>query len=297
MTSFTEAFVMTAPGTGALDSWPLTAGEVTIEVTACGLCQREYGVWHGNIPRTFPDVLGHEVVGCVVDGPWPAGTAVAGMGIQALARHVRVPAWQVAPVPHAGPEFSLVEPLACAVNAVEQDPSPPSSTAVVYGLGVLGQFIAAILARRGRRVVAVDSDAPRRELAAAVGAVVHPPDDPAFRTEVRAAGAAFECTADEAVLWNLSNDLAPGATLVIVAHHRGGRMPAGQLLDRWHSGGLKIRNAVPWTADDMAACVRAAASAWLDLSRFPIRCGSLADAPALLREAPRGAVLRHVVVV
>jgi threonine dehydrogenase-like Zn-dependent dehydrogenase len=219
------------------------------------------------------------------------------MGIQGLARHARVPTWQVAPVPAAAPEFSLVEPLACAVNAVDQDPSPTSSPAVVFGLGLLGQFIVTLLADAGRPVVAVDTDAPRREVAAASGAVVYPPGDQAVRAAVRAAGVAYECTAAESVLWSLSADLAPGTALVIVAHHRGGRLPAGQFLDRWHSGGLKVFNAVPRTARDMAACVRSAASSPINLSRFAIRCGSLADVPALLHEAPRGVVMRHVVVV
>jgi L-iditol 2-dehydrogenase len=292
----TEAFVMTGPRNGSVEAWPLARGEVTIRVTACGLCQREYGVWSGRVPRVFPSVLGHEVVGIVEDGPWAAGTCVAGMGNEALARHIRVPAWQVAPVPAAGAEYTLIEPLACALNAVEQDPSDPNGVAVVYGLGILGQFITTILRQRGRPVLAVDIDPDRRAIAAATGAEPVDPTDPRLLLALKAAAVGYECTADERVLWELSNILAPGSGLVIVAHHKGGTVMAGELLDRWHTGGLKIRNAVPWTALDMGDCVRSAAYMGLDLARFPIRCGNLEDTPALLAESPRSLVLRHVVV-
>jgi threonine dehydrogenase-like Zn-dependent dehydrogenase len=292
----TEAFVMTGPRCGAVGTWPLARGEVTIRVAACGLCQREFGVWSGRIPRTFPDVLGHEVVGVVEDGPWLPGTCVAGMGTQALADHIRVPAWQVTPVPAATAEYTLIEPLACALNAVEQDPSGLAGVAVVYGLGILGQFITAILMQRGRSVLAVDVDPDRRAFAAATGAEAVDPADPRLPMALRAAAVGYECTADEQVLWELSSALAPGSGLVIVAHHQGGTLSAGQLLDRWHTGGLKIRNAVPWTARDMAECVRTAAGLGFDLGRFPIRCGRLEDIPELLADSPRGRVFRHVAV-
>jgi L-iditol 2-dehydrogenase len=286
---------MLAPRAGAIRPWPLADGEVTIEVSACGLCRREFGVWNGSIPRRFPDVLGHEVAGTVLEGGWPAGTPVAGMGNQGLARHIRVPRWQVAPVAGTGPEFTLVEPLACAVNAIEQDPSGQDTGAVVFGLGILGQFLTELLVRRGRTVLAVDNDAGRREVASAAGADVAPPSEKRLDRALSEAGAVYECTGVEAVLWRASVGLPPGAALILVAHHQNGTLRAGDLLDQWHVRGIAVRNAVPRTATDMASCVKAAARAPLDLSRYRLRLGGLGDTPALLDAWPQGEVLRHVI--
>jgi threonine dehydrogenase-like Zn-dependent dehydrogenase len=281
----TEAFIMHGPGSGELGGWPLGQGDVTVEVSACGLCQREFGVWSGRIPRGFPDVLGHEVVGRVLDGPLPPGTPVAGMGVQAMARHIRVPSWQLATVTEASLEYSLIEPLSCSVNAVEQDPSDPKSGVVVFGLGLLGQFITELARVRGRPVVGVDNDAQRRTLAERSGVRAYAPGSKEVERALVRAGAAYECTGDEGVLWRLSTGLAPGAALILVAHHMGAGLAAGQLLDCWHTRGIAVRNTVPRTAPDSG----------LDLSRYPIRSGSMADIPALLNSWPSGRIMRHVV--
>lgn len=296
----TEAFVVSGPRQGRVQLWPLSGGEVTVEVEACALCQRDIGIWTGEIPRRFPDVLGHEVVGRVVEctpgARWPVGTLVAGMGNQGLARHMRVPDWQLAPVADAGFHLALVEPLACAINACEQDESPPGSTAVVFGLGLLGQLVAALLVTEGRRVVGVDSDPARLELAAGAGVDPIEPGAPCLARAVRDAGAAYECTADEHVLWQLSTELAPGAALLLVAHHRSGGRRAAEFLDQWHRRGLRVRNTVPRTSADMASCIRRAAGMPVDLARYPIRMASLDEAGRLLDEWPRGSVLRNVIV-
>jgi threonine dehydrogenase-like Zn-dependent dehydrogenase len=307
----TEAFVITAPGHGELRRWDLAPGEVTIEVESCGLCQRDTGIWTGRIARDLPDVPGHEVVGRVLDpGPtdWPEGTRVAGMGVGGLARHMRVPAWHLAPVPGSGPQLSMVEPLACAVNAVEQDPVAgrdavggaergAGGVAVVVGLGLLGQLIAALLAAAGRPVVCADRDPSRRELAESLGLTAVAPESSQLAAAIATADSAYECTGHEAALWRLTDQLPPGAGLVLVGHHQGGTGLAGDLLNQWHLRGLAVRNAVPRTAPDMAACVRRAAALPVDLSRYPFRSGPIGSAGRLLGEWPRGRILRNVVLV
>lgn len=297
----TDAFVVTARRTGSIRRWPLPSDGVTIKIEACGLCQRDVGVWTGEISRQFPDVLGHEIVGIVEDAgagsPWPVGTRVAGMGNCGLARHMRVPAWQVSPVSGSGPSLALVEPLACAVNACDQDPSPVTSPAVVFGLGLLGQLIVALLTARGRPVVGTDRDPVRRNLAMECGADAVEPGSPLLRSAVRQAGVAYECTGSPEVLWEATTTLPPGSALLIVAHHRAGRRPTADLLDQWHMRGINVRNVVPRTAPDMAGCVRTAASLPVDLFRYPIRTGPLADAGRLLQTWPAGPTMRHVVLV
>ena len=281
--------------------WDLAEGEVTIEVEAVGLCQRDSGIWNGDIDRPFPTVVGHEVVGRVIKSPaqlgWARGTRVAGMGNHALARHARVPAWQVAPVTGKGAHLTLVEPLACAVNAVGQDPSAADSVAVVFGLGLLGQLIAALHIASGRPVIGIDSDPARLALANTAGATVELSSDvTAVDRAIANAGSAYECTADPAVLLRVSSALPPGAGLILVAHHRRGDTRAGLLLDLWHQRGIAIRNAVPRTASNMAECVRAAAGLPIDLTRYRVSTGTLTDSPDLLESWPTGEVLRHVVV-
>ncbi len=88
-------------------------------------------------------------------------------------------------------------------------------------------------------MLAVDIDPDRRASAAATGAQAVDPVDPRLPMALRAAAVAYECTADERVLWELSSALAPGSGLVLVAHHQGGTLSAGQLLDRWHTGAAR----------------------------------------------------------
>jgi len=295
----TDAFVVTGRRTGEVRSWPLPPGGVTVNVEACALCQRDVGIWAGGIPRELPEVLGHEVVGTVVDAgdksAWPVGTRVAGMGNHALARYMRVPAWQLSPVPGTGLHLALVEPLACAINACEQDPSTNDSPAVVFGLGLLGQLIAALLARAGRPVIGTDSHPDRLELANAAGTHALEPNSADLRKVIAEAGAAYECTGAENVLWELTTTLPFGAALLLVAHQRAGHRLAAALLDQWHLRGINVRNVVPRTSHDMESCVRAAAQLPVDLARYPIRTGTLAEAGRLLDSWPAGRVMRHVI--
>lgn len=292
-----RAFVVTAPHTGAVADLEIAADEVTVRVEAVGLCQRDAALWSGEIVRPYPLGLGHEVVGVVVDAPAASGLAagmrVAGMGNQALATLMNVPAWQIAPVAGRGSHLALVEPLACAINARMQDQNP-SGPALVTGLGLLGQMIAALLAAGGRRVYGVDQDTNRLNLAATNGVV--PVSDDRLESLIPTVSSAFECSGDERVLWALSEGLAAGSGLVLVAHHRHGSMPAAQLLDRWHLGGIAVRNAVPRTATDMRECVRLAARQPIDLAQFGIARFRLADSALALTKWPRGDIFRNVVV-
>lgn len=83
---------------------------------------------------------------------------------------------------------ALVEPVACAVRAVERSRAGAGDCAVVLGAGLQGAVITALLRRRGVAVVTCDPHATRRERAMAFGAtqVVDAPRDPAATAAVRA---------------------------------------------------------------------------------------------------------------
>lgn len=95
----------------------------------------------------------------------------------AFADYVRVPARIVAvntilrpdglPADHA----PMIEPLACALNAVARSGAAAGDEVVILGGGVQGQFLTAALAGRGCRVTVCDPHGDRRERALRFGAV------------------------------------------------------------------------------------------------------------------------------
>ena len=306
----TRAFVFHGPGRGSIQDWDVRAAEVVVDVEACALCQREHQVWNGSIERSLPDVLGHEMVGRVVRAPaasgFERGSRVAGMGNYALAERTAVPAWQITPLdgPYR-PQDALVEPLACAVNATREASSisGPGVTAVVVGLGLLGQLIGELWAAAHGPVVGVDHDLDRLALATRAGmqGIALGGDEEPLDEIVARASVAFECSGDAGMIERVSRLLPAGSVLAIVAHHRGHDIATGRLLDLWHSRGVKVWNAVPRTSRSMAECVRAAGylvhSGRVDLGRFGVRCFSLGDTPRALRAWPAGDVFRNVIVI
>lgn len=94
----------------------------------------------------------------------------------AFAERLRVPAPIVAknllPIPDGlAPDLAaMVEPLACAVRTAERCTVDQGDTAVILGGGVQGQFLTALLTRRGCRVHLCDPHEERRRRALAFGA-------------------------------------------------------------------------------------------------------------------------------
>lgn len=68
-----QAYVLTKPGTPlaqeSIELGDLTPGQVVVEVLACGLCHTDLGFADGSVApkHALPLVLGHEVVGKVID--------------------------------------------------------------------------------------------------------------------------------------------------------------------------------------------------------------------------------------
>ena len=77
-----RAMLLAAPGTALREAEPrlpeLQPGEVRIRVGACGVCRTDLHIRDGDVRAPeLPLVLGHEVVGTVVEGkPLPEGTRV-----------------------------------------------------------------------------------------------------------------------------------------------------------------------------------------------------------------------------
>lgn len=205
-----KAAVLREGGRLRAETWAHPAigpGELLLRLRGCGLCGSD--IAKVGAPGTkVPLVLGHEVVGDVVD----AGAGVAGfvIGDRAVAAHhvpcgachychrgsesmcaafktsnldpggfaeyVRVPAVNVRHAtfkvpPHLSDEAaSFVEPLACCLRAVRRARLEPGDTAVVIGLGSIGCLFVQLLRRAGARALGVDLLAARGALGKRLGA-------------------------------------------------------------------------------------------------------------------------------
>jgi L-iditol 2-dehydrogenase len=200
-------------------------GELLLRLRGCGLCGSDIAKLAEPAARV-PTVLGHEVVGDVVE----AGEGVAGfaVGDRVVAAHhvpcgechycrrgsesmcrafkesnldpggfaefIRVPAANVRSATFRVPEHltdeeaSFVEPLACCLRAVERARVQPGDTAVVVGLGSIGCLFAPLLARAGAAVVGVDQQPDRVEGGRARGIDARVLDEADARVRALSAG-------------------------------------------------------------------------------------------------------------
>lgn len=184
------------------------AGEVLVEVEACGICGSDLAVL--DVPPRHPAtpgvILGHEMVGrvaalgdgvstvevgarVIIDpdpkcGACPSCRAgrpatcerIVALGVYrdgALARLVTAPAATCNPIAETVPASiaALAEPLACVVNGTNKAALRPGESAVVFGGGAIGCLFAAVLRAGGAStVVVVEPNPARAPVAAAVGA-------------------------------------------------------------------------------------------------------------------------------
>ena len=232
------------------------AGEVVVEVEACGLCGSDvHAVERGEVGEG--QILGHELSGRVVeagrdvDPAWvgasvavnpiggcgscaacvrglPFRCATPNVGITrpgAFAQYVAVPAAQLVRVPDDVPLAwaADAEPLAVALAAVDHARVRPGDAALVYGVGPIGlNAIVALRLAGVERIVAAGRSPGRREAAAAMGATdVIDTREVSVRDHARAEGlsyaAVLECSAAPSAVPDALAVLGPGGVCVEVA--------------------------------------------------------------------------------
>lgn len=94
-------------------------------------------------------------------------------GTGGLARYVAIAADRVYPLPNEETDLELAaftEPLACCIHSIERADIGFGEDVVVVGAGVMGQLLAILAKLRGARVIVVEMDKARRELALRMGA-------------------------------------------------------------------------------------------------------------------------------
>ena len=180
-------------------------GEVTVRVSAAGLCGTDYRIWTGERPVGYPRIMGHEFVGVVADAGDGASGLIAGARVVVepnyscgrcplcvdgnrnlclsrvticidvdggFAEDVCVPARCCWKIPDGVTDLDavVVEPLAVVVRAVGRGASRPGQSAAVVGLGSLGLLALQVLRARGVRVLAIARSTGRLALARDLGA-------------------------------------------------------------------------------------------------------------------------------
>jgi L-iditol 2-dehydrogenase len=193
-------------------------GEALISVGAVGICGTDLSIAHGLIPVAYPRVLGHEVVGELIDPGTtqiPAGTNVlvdpglscgtctqcregrtnictnAGLlGRDAdggLRDFLPIPSTHVHPVP-PGADVSIapmVQVLATCVHGQRLLPIKARETVAVVGLGVTGLLHVQLSKHAGATVVGITRSSEKRALAERFGADLTVPADGDEVAEVR----------------------------------------------------------------------------------------------------------------
>ena len=183
-------------------------GELVIRVGVCGICGTDVHIADGEFPPSpYPLIPGHEFAGQIVargdgvPGDWREGQRVAvdpslycgycaacraGRGnlcanwnaigdtvSGAFAEYVAVPFQNAYPIPDGvdDQQGALIEPLSCAVHAMNLLGPVVADDVLVIGAGTMGLLLLQLLQRSGAAsTTVVDRKASRLETARALGA-------------------------------------------------------------------------------------------------------------------------------
>ena len=181
------------------------AGRVLIRVTHSGICGTDFKIYSGAIPVSYPRIMGHEMVGRVVDAGdagrfasgdrvivdpelycgacfhcrigqthlCPRGLLIGRDADGGFAEYVAAPASHVFSLPDSidSRTAPLIQVLTTCLHAQRQVNIFPAESVVVFGLGVTGQLHVQLAKARGASpVIGVTRSAAKRELAQKLGA-------------------------------------------------------------------------------------------------------------------------------
>jgi len=203
-----RAVILQEPGKAALESVPgptrAGADEILLQVRRIGLCGSDLNSYRGrNALVSYPRILGHEVAATVAElnpayPEWQPGTAVTlspltncgscaachrgrpnacrlneTLGVQrdgALRDFIAVPASRLYRANFSLKELCLVEPLTVGFHAVARGRATAHDSVAVFGCGGVGLGAIAGAAFRGARVIGIDLDDAKLEIARKAGA-------------------------------------------------------------------------------------------------------------------------------
>lgn len=227
---------------------PSAAGEALVRVRLSGVCGTDIELARGYYP--FTGVIGHEFVGEVVESPDPAWTGRRVVGeINAAcdtceacrngrpshcesrtvlgivnrngghAEYLTLPVANLHAVPDSVSDEAAVftEPLAAALEILQQIHVRPDDRVLLVGAGRLGQLVAQVLALTGARLQVVARHAHQRELLHTRGIETIGEGD----VEPRRHDVVVEATGSPSGLDLARAALRPRGTLVLKSTYRG----------------------------------------------------------------------------
>jgi 2-desacetyl-2-hydroxyethyl bacteriochlorophyllide A dehydrogenase len=200
-----KAMVLTAPGELVQDEVAQPAcdsGQVLVRVTHSGICGTDYKIFNGSIPVRYPRIMGHEMVGEVVEpgnstlNPGdrviidpelycgrcfhcrigqthlcPKGILLGRDANGGFADYLAAPVSQVFALSD-GLDIRtapMIQVLTTCLHAQRQVQIFPGEHVVVLGLGVTGQLHVQLAKARGATVIGVTRSAEKRTLAETLG--------------------------------------------------------------------------------------------------------------------------------
>jgi threonine dehydrogenase-like Zn-dependent dehydrogenase len=203
-----KAVVVQEPGKATLADIPEpsnNSGETLLQIRMIGLCGTDLNTFRGTNPLvTFPRVLGHEVAATILhagsglSNDFREGTAVTlapytacgecasclrgrpnactsnqTLGVQrdgALTERITIPAEKLYTAALTLKELCLVEPLTVGFHAANRGRVSKRDTVAVFGCGGVGLGAISASAFHGARVIAIDMDDAKLEIARKTGA-------------------------------------------------------------------------------------------------------------------------------
>jgi threonine dehydrogenase-like Zn-dependent dehydrogenase len=261
-----RAGVLHAPGDLRIEDREVPApgpGEVLVRVAVCGVCGSDATEFdRGPVLTVLPVTLGHEFAGVVealgegVTSPPVGAIVVSGAGISCgtckpcrngrtnlcrsyttaglqvdggLAGYATVPAGILLDVSDSGlslDTLGLAQPMAIAVHAVRRSGLRAGQDAVIIGVGGIGAFVTVAAVATGARVLVVDLNDDRLELAARLGArATFRADQGSLPEQLEAAGmdadVFFEVSGSAQGLASVLSAARPGATIVPIGIQKG----------------------------------------------------------------------------
>jgi 2-desacetyl-2-hydroxyethyl bacteriochlorophyllide A dehydrogenase len=200
-----KAMVLKAPGELALEevARPVPGpGQMLIRVSHTGICGTDYKIYNGGIPVTYPRIMGHEMVGVVVDGNGafrsgdrvvidpelycgacfncrngqtqlcPNGALLGRDADGGFAEYVTAPATHVFRLPDSIDDrtASVIQVLTTCLHAQRLINIFPGQSVVIIGLGVTGLLHAQLAKARGAHpIIGVELSETKREMALKMG--------------------------------------------------------------------------------------------------------------------------------
>jgi len=218
-----KAMVLTAPGELVQNevARPVAdSGEVLVRVTYSGICGTDYKIFNGSISVDYPRIMGHEMVGEIVEAGdssfnpgdrviidpelycgscfhcrigqthlCPKGILLGRDANGGFAEYLAAPVSQVFKLSddlniRTAP---IIQVLTTCLHAQRQVEIFPGEYVVVLGLGVTGQLHVQLAKARGATVIGVTRSAEKRALAETLGADVTIPGGDGAAEKVREA--------------------------------------------------------------------------------------------------------------